>query len=93
MLIRDLLDSYDDVQENFQDVLQRLTRGQSLAAANLQKKATLRVSKRIVKPRGEALAAKRKGHQHRHQHGHAHKRHAGPKKRRTCAPGEATTSL
>lgn len=66
MLIRDLLDSYDDVQENLQEVLQKFARGTALAAAGPEKAATLRVSKRIVKPRGEGPAPKRRGHAHRH---------------------------
>ena len=72
MIIRDLLDSHDDVAENYNDILMQFTNGRQLSKKHVAGGDFLRVSKRGIKKRDEhdvdddkSKRRKRKKHRHR----------------------------
>lgn len=73
MMIRDLLDSHDDVAENFNDILLQFTNGRQLSKKHASGGDFLRVSKRGIKKREEDeenvddKSRKKRRRKHRHK--------------------------
>ena len=82
MIIRDLLDSHDDVAENYNDILNQFTNGRQLSKQHASGGDFLRVSKRGIKKREENEEDDTKSKRKRKRR-HIHRRGCHRKRDRT----------